>query len=75
MVVMFGLQFNKITPSLLPGDALIHHCLTVHGSAINTSDRPRRGLTLQYQGISATVNEEKKRAYEASLEEQVRGRA
>jgi phytanoyl-CoA hydroxylase len=64
-----------VTPTLQPGDATAHHCLTVHGSHQNTSARPRRAVTLQYQGVSARVNEAKKRAYEASLEEQVRGRA
>ena len=73
--VMFVPTCEAVTPALQPGDALIHHCLTVHGSAENKSGRARRGVTLQYQGISATVNQEKLKAYEASLEEQVRGRA
>ena len=64
-----------VTPALFPGDAMIHHCLTIHGSAENKSGRSRRGVTLQYQGISAKVNQEKLKAYEASLEAQVRGRA
>ena len=66
---------EAVTPALFPGDALIHHCLTVHGSAANTSGHARRGVTFQYQGVSAKVNESKQRAYEASLEAQVRGRA
>ena len=73
--VMFVPTCEAVTPALQPGDALIHHCLTVHGSAENSSGRARRGVTLQYQGISATVNQEKLKAYEASLEAQIRGRA
>jgi ectoine hydroxylase-related dioxygenase (phytanoyl-CoA dioxygenase family) len=33
--------------SLEPGDISIHHCLTLHGSARNTSDRPRRTIILR----------------------------
>ena len=73
--VMFVPTVEAVTPSLQPGDALIHHCLTVHGSAANTSGKARRGVTLQYQGISAKVNQEKLKEYEASLEKQIRGRA
>jgi ectoine hydroxylase-related dioxygenase (phytanoyl-CoA dioxygenase family) len=64
-----------VTPALAPGDALVHHCLTIHGSSANRSGRARRGVTLQYQGASAQVNQEKLQQYESALEVQVRGRA
>mgnify|MGYP001609122381 CR=1 FL=1 len=59
--------YARVTPTLEPGDALVHHCLTIHGSAANTSARARRGLTLQYQGVSAQVDEAKRHAYESAL--------
>jgi sugar O-acyltransferase (sialic acid O-acetyltransferase NeuD family) len=68
-------RYDKITPSLQPGDVLVHHCLTIHGSEENRSHRPRRGVTLQYTGASTRVNQAKRAAYEAALETQVRGRA
>jgi ectoine hydroxylase-related dioxygenase (phytanoyl-CoA dioxygenase family) len=33
--------------ALAPGDVSIHHCLTLHGSPRNTSDRPRRTIILR----------------------------
>jgi ectoine hydroxylase-related dioxygenase (phytanoyl-CoA dioxygenase family) len=36
--------------TLAPGDALIHHCQTIHYSAPNKSDRSRCGLLLVYRG-------------------------
>jgi ectoine hydroxylase-related dioxygenase (phytanoyl-CoA dioxygenase family) len=35
---------------LEPGDALIHHCETIHHSAPNHSDHSRLGLLLVYRG-------------------------
>jgi ectoine hydroxylase-related dioxygenase (phytanoyl-CoA dioxygenase family) len=32
---------------LAAGDVSIHHCLTLHGSAPNTSARPRRTIILR----------------------------
>lgn len=67
--------FDYVIPALEPGWAVVHHCLTIHGSAPNISGRSRRGVTLQYQGLSAHVNAMQRRAYEDSLHEQIRGRA
>lgn len=36
--------------TLDPGDALIHHCQTIHYSGPNNSDRPRCGFLLVYRG-------------------------
>ena len=33
-----------------PGDAIVHHVRTVHGSTGNTTDRPRRAVSLRYLG-------------------------
>jgi ectoine hydroxylase-related dioxygenase (phytanoyl-CoA dioxygenase family) len=33
--------------ALEPGDVSIHHCLTLHGSGANTSERPRKTIILR----------------------------
>ena len=68
-------HLDHVTVALEPGDALVHHCLTIHGSAANTSGTARRGVTLQYEGVSARVDLAQQLAYEASLDEQIKGRA
>ncbi len=37
--------------TLDPGDALIHHCQTIHYSSPNTTDRSRCGLLMVFRGI------------------------
>lgn len=39
------------------GDALLHHCNTIHFSAPNTSDFARRGLLMVFKGAHCTVDE------------------
>jgi ectoine hydroxylase-related dioxygenase (phytanoyl-CoA dioxygenase family) len=51
---------------LEPGDALIHHCETIHHSAPNTSDHSRLGLLLVYRGAHTQTNPELKAAYTAA---------
>ena len=50
-----------------PGDALIHHCETIHHSAPNTSDSPRLGLLLVYRGAHTQTNAKLKAAYTAAV--------
>lgn len=42
--------------TLDPGDALIHHCETIHYSGPNNSDKPRCGLLLVYRGKHTTTD-------------------
>jgi phytanoyl-CoA hydroxylase len=52
--VASGLDFSKAVP--LTGKAgmiTIHHVRTVHGSAANTSSKPRRLLIMQYAAVDA----------------------
>lgn len=45
-------------PGLLePGDALLHHCNTIHFSAPNTSAFARRGLLMVFRGGHCAVDE------------------
>jgi phytanoyl-CoA hydroxylase len=39
------------TAILEPGDAMIHHCQTVHWSTPNLTDRPRCGLLFVYRAM------------------------
>ena len=67
-------DFNKnslITPTLEPGDILLHHGAVIHGSTHNLSDYDRRGMSMWYKAKSAEVNKEKLRMYEKSLQEQI----
>ena len=48
---------------LEPGDALIHHCVTIHHSAPNASDRPRLGLLLVYRGAHTQTDPALKATY------------
>ena len=53
-------------PALLqPGDASIHHFLTVHRSGPNNTDSHRRGFVLDYRGRSTEVNQEALQRHEA----------
>lgn len=51
---------------LNPGDALIHHCETIHHSAPKTSDHPRPGLLLVYRGAHTQTDPALKAAYMAA---------
>ena len=60
-----------ICPTLEPGDVVIHHSLTIHGSADNTSERSRRGITFQYKGVNSNYDEEMIKHYRSRLNIQV----
>ena len=60
--------FDKSAPfvgTLAPGDALVHHCQTIHYSSPNTTDRPRCGLLLVFRGSHTTTDPQLKAAYDA----------
>ncbi len=64
-------KFKKTTPTLNIGDILIHHCLIVHGSNKNKSNKSRVGLTVRYIAKSSKINRSSKLKYERSLKEQL----
>ncbi|GMW00444.1 MAG: hypothetical protein AMXMBFR84_15810 [Candidatus Hydrogenedentota bacterium] len=41
-------QFSEVPMELKAGECSIHHSMTLHGSYGNGSDRPRRGVVLNY---------------------------
>jgi ectoine hydroxylase-related dioxygenase (phytanoyl-CoA dioxygenase family) len=49
--------------TLQPGDALIHHCQTIHHSAPNKSDQSRLGLLLVFYGAHTQVDPQLQAAY------------
>jgi len=51
--------------TLEAGDAVIHHCQTIHWSAPNKTDRSRCGLLLVYRGAHTTTDARLKEAYDA----------
>ena len=52
--------------TLEAGDALIHHCQTIHWSAANKTDRSRCGLLLVYRGAHTQTDPNLKAAYDAA---------
>ena len=65
---------KRVCPQVNPGDALIHHSLTIHGSSANASPKSRRGLTIQLKGKSSEYDLERKADYERKLQSQVDAR-
>ena len=55
---------DKFCGTLEPGDALIHHCHTIHYSGPNKSDRPRCGFLLVYRGEHTKMDPEYRARYE-----------
>jgi len=62
---------DEVAGLLAPGDAMLHHCLTVHRSEPNRSLRPRRGLLLVYHGQHCRTDPEAARLYAAVREAQM----
>lgn len=48
------------------GDATIHHCETIHWSALNQTDRPRRALLMVFRGAHTAHDPKLKDAYDAA---------
>jgi hypothetical protein len=44
-----NLPFRRVSIALARGQVSFHHCLTIHGSDINRSDRPRLSLAVHMQ--------------------------
>ena len=56
-------EFPRILGEIKPGDALIHHCQTIHFSAPNRSDQSRLSLIFVYRGQHTTTDPQLKEAY------------
>jgi len=73
--IKFLKKFNISHPELLPGDALVHHSLVVHGSSKNISKDSRKGWTIQFKDKNATYDLEQIKKYEKSLNQQIQLRS
>ena len=65
-------RFSIETPELNPGDCLVHHCLTVHGSNKNISNYSRKGFTFQFVDFKSKLDIKQKKIYEKSLYKQLK---
>lgn len=64
-------DINGVTPTVERGDVLIHHCLTVHGSNINSSSKNRRGFTIQFKDKNSAYDEDLLKHYQERLKAQL----
>lgn len=65
--VLAKLKLKRISPTLYPGDCLIHHCEIVHGSKKNNSNLSRRGIALRFVAKNAQVDKLKMKKYLTDL--------
>ena len=73
--INFLKKFHVSYPELIPGDALVHHSLVVHGSSHNKSEFSRKGWTIQFKDKNASYDLEQIKAYEKSLNNQIQLRS
>ena len=59
---------------LNPGDCVVHHARTVHGSGTNESGHPRIGLTIRFKSMQSLVDEERQERYLSDLKRQIEAR-
>ena len=67
-------NYEKVVTNLNPGDVLVHHCLTVHGSYSNKSNEKRIGWTFAFKQKSAPYDSERGKKFENSLFGQIKKR-
>ena len=65
--ILKKLNFKKIFPKLKPGDCLIHHPETIHGSFKNTSKNDRLGFVISYAKKNHKVDLNRLKSYMAKV--------
>jgi phytanoyl-CoA hydroxylase len=63
-------EANETAVCLQPGDAVIHHSMTIHRTDDNPTDRPRRAIGLVYYARRAQVDESADQRHRATTREQ-----
>jgi len=58
----FGID-SYIINKLKPGDIQYHHCLTIHGSDPNISDKKRNVITVQYKAKNSSFDQKRLKEY------------
>ncbi len=61
---------DEVPGILAAGDAMLHHCCTLHRSEPNRSARSRRGLLIVFKGAHCAIDPEGMGRYMAALEQQ-----
>lgn len=64
-------NYKKVCFDLKPGDVVIHHIYTVHGSDENKSTNPRKVFTIQCYGKCDKCDYESKKKYLIELKKQL----
>lgn len=59
----------EVAVPIEPGDLIAHHCMTIHRTEDNLSDRSRRGLGLVYYAQRAKVDEARHKAYNEKVKQ------
>ena len=65
--------FKKITPTLNPGDCIVHNSLIIHGSDKNISKNSRTGITLRYLPGNETFDLDRQKIYQKALNKSLKG--
>ena len=66
------LSYKKISPSLMPGDCIIHHCEIIHGSNKNLSFKNRRAVVVSFKAKSSSINQIKMKKYLNKLKKKLK---
>tara|TARA_B100001027_G_C16197537_1_gene299037 strand:- start:61 stop:789 length:729 start_codon:yes stop_codon:yes gene_type:complete len=61
------INLEKITPSLNPGDCIVHHCKVVHGSNKNKSKKNRLAVAIRLVSKNAKINKKQMNKYLSNL--------
>ncbi len=61
-------ELDEVPGIIRRGGAMLHHCLTLHRSERNLSDRPRRGLLIVYKGAHCQLEPVGLAAYQAAAQ-------
>ncbi len=59
--------FDEVPAILAPGDATLHHCMTMHRSEPNRSEHPRRALVIVYKAAHCQVDPNANHRYRTVL--------
>lgn len=70
-----GIDLNSRELVVLePGDCVVHHARTVHGSGLNTSGHHRLGLTIRFKSRASSIDSARKEKYLSELRKQLASR-
>lgn len=65
---------KRVLVALEPGDCVVHHARTIHGSGLNTSGYHRLGLTVRFKGAHSSIDIDRRERYLDELKIQLEAR-